>query len=201
MARYVKDMVLNQPDDFVQFIMNDFLGKNGFVLSQWKDEQAFRAGDGVVEGYKYLKWTYFNGMFHLEAWLKGTAGKEMGLDGAWGLLMKKPYKESLEQLFTVLQQKIQPQMQPAEEGKGPVYVQTTDNRKAAVRALVLGILSIVFCIIPILAVILGILALSSARMGIGSSRAGMAKAARVLGIAGIVLGILLWVLNFLMFFS
>lgn len=201
MARYVKDMVLNQPDDFVQFIMNDFLGKNGFVLSQWKDEQVFRAGDGVVEGYKYLKWTYFNGMFHLEAWLKGTTGKEMGLDGAWGLLMKKPYKESLEQLFAVLQQKIQPQMQDTEEGKGPVYVQTTDNRKAAVRALVFGILSIVFCIIPILAVILGILAVSSARMGMGSSRAGMAKAARVLGIAGIVLGVLLWVLNFLMFFN
>lgn len=27
-----------------------------------------------MEGYKYLKWSYIDGVFHLEAWLKGTAG-------------------------------------------------------------------------------------------------------------------------------
>ena len=33
MARYVRDLVLNKPDDFVQFMMNDFLRKNSFVMS------------------------------------------------------------------------------------------------------------------------------------------------------------------------
>ena len=32
MARYVKELVLNKPDDFVQFIMNDYLQKNSFVF-------------------------------------------------------------------------------------------------------------------------------------------------------------------------
>lgn len=121
MARYVKDIVLNKPEDFVNFIMQDYLRKNQFVMSEWKGEPAWRAGDGVVEGFKYLKWSYFNGMFHLEAWLKGTTGGEMGLDGVVGVLMKKPYRESLEQLFTVLQQELQvpPQGQHREEEQQP----------------------------------------------------------------------------------
>lgn len=55
MARYVREVVLNKPEDFVQFIMNDYLQKNGFVMSDWKGEPAFRAGDPALEGYKYLK--------------------------------------------------------------------------------------------------------------------------------------------------
>ena len=33
MARFTRDLVLNKPDDFVQFIMNDFLQKNQFEMS------------------------------------------------------------------------------------------------------------------------------------------------------------------------
>ena len=57
MARFVQDLALNKPDDFVYFIMNDYLQKNGFVMSDWKGEPAYKAGDGVMEGYKYLKWS------------------------------------------------------------------------------------------------------------------------------------------------
>ena len=74
MARYIQDFYLNQPEDFVAFIMNDYLQKNGFTMSDWKGEPAYRAGDAMMEGYKYLKWSYVNGRFHLEAWLKGTFG-------------------------------------------------------------------------------------------------------------------------------
>lgn len=41
MARYVKDLVLNKPEDFVTFIMNDYLQKNQFVVSEWKGEPAY----------------------------------------------------------------------------------------------------------------------------------------------------------------
>ena len=210
MARYVKDIVLNKPEDFVNFIMQDYLRKNQFVMSEWKGEPAWRAGDGVVEGFKYLKWSYFNGMFHLGAWLRGTAGGEMGLDGVVGVLMKKPYRESLEQFFVVLQQELQtpPQGQQSQAGPQsqagqqpqPIYVQTTDNTKAATGSLIFGVLSVILCIIPIAAIILGVLAVSRARMGMGSSQPGKAKAGRVLGIIGICLGILLWVLNILLIF-
>ena len=53
MARYVKDLVLNKPEDFVTFIMNDYLQKNQFVVSEWKGEPAYRTGDALIEGYKY----------------------------------------------------------------------------------------------------------------------------------------------------
>ena len=69
MARYVKDLVLNKPEDFVTFIMNDYLQKNQFVVSEWKGEPAYRTGDAMIEGYKYLKWSYENGTLHLEAWI------------------------------------------------------------------------------------------------------------------------------------
>ena len=65
MARFVREVVLNKPGDFVQFIMDDYLRKNGFVMSNWKGEPAYRAGDAAIEGYKYLKWGYMNGVFHL----------------------------------------------------------------------------------------------------------------------------------------
>ena len=94
MARYVKDLVLNKPEDFVTFIMNDYLQKNQFVVSEWKGEPAYRTGDALIEGYKYLKWSYENGTLHLEAWMKSTFGKEMGLDGFVGALQKKPYRQS-----------------------------------------------------------------------------------------------------------
>ena len=74
MARYVKDLVLNKPEDFVTFIMNDYLQKNQFVVSEWKGEPAYRTGDALIEGYKYLKWSYENGTLHLEAWMKSTSG-------------------------------------------------------------------------------------------------------------------------------
>lgn len=215
MARYVKDLTLNKPDDFVAFIMNDYLQKNKFAMSDWNGEPAYRAGDAMVEGFKYLKWSYANGVLHLEAWLKGTAGGEWDLDGVVGALMKKPYKSSLEQLFVVLQQEIPaqgagtavpqgnipPQGQADPQGNippqaQPIQVKTTDNTGAATIALVLGILSVVLGIfIPLAGIILGVIGISQARMGSGSSKANLAKAGRVLSIIGICLSALGWFLN------
>ena len=148
MARYVRDLVLNKPDDFVQFMMNDFLRKNSFVMSDWKGEPAYRTGDAMMEGYKYLKWNYSGGIFHLEAWMKGTFGGEWNLDGFVGTLQKKPYKASLEQLFAALNQPIPMNQAGAPEQVNPmpnvVPVQTVDNSSAATMGLVFGIFSLIF---------------------------------------------------------
>ena len=66
MARFVKDLVLNKPEEFVTFVMNDYLQKNQFSMSDWKGEPAYRAGDAMLEGYKYLNWSYVNGTLHLD---------------------------------------------------------------------------------------------------------------------------------------
>lgn len=214
MARYVQDVVLNKPDDFVFFIMNDFLQKNGFVMSDWKGEMAYRVGDPMFEGYKYLKWSYVNGVFHLEAWMKGTFGGEWDLEGFVGAAQKGPYKKNLQMLIAALQQPL-PQQQMAASAQpsgtqagapnmgGPVPtvvpVQTVDNHNAAVVSLVLGILSIVFCCIPLLGLILGVLGLTQARMGQGSSKAGLATAGKICSIIGLIFAVCMYIFN--IFFS
>lgn len=210
MARYVRDLVLNKPDDFVQFMMNDYLQKNSFIMSEWKGEAAYRAGDAMMEGYKYLKWYYRDGVFHLEAWLKGTFGGEWDLSGFVAVLQKKPYRESLEQLFAVLQQPLpMPQNMPGQGMPGPgnpgqpyqntVPVHTVDNSGAATMGLVFGILSVVFAfIIPLVGIILACLGFSRARMGAGSRKSGQAKAGKVFCIIGMIAAIVMWGLNILL---
>lgn len=208
MARFTKDLVLNKPDDFVQFIMNDYLQKNQFVMSDWKGEPAFRAGDALMEGFKYLKWSYANGVFHLEAWLKGTAGGEWDLDGFVGTLQKKPYRQSLEQLFAALQQPIpaDSDMQNGTQNANPqptvIPVQTVDNTGAASMALVLGIFSLVFgLLIPLIGILLAALGFSRARLGSGSSKANLAKAGKILCIIGAVVAVINWGVGIMMAFA
>ena len=210
MARYVKELVLNKPEDFVQFMMNDYLRKNSFVMADWKGEPAYRTGDAMMEGYKYLKWYYNNGVFHLEAWMKGTFGGEWNLDGFVGTLQKKPYRESLEQLFEALKQPL-PMEQGMAAGQGGmpgnpgqpyqnvVPVHTVDNSGAATMGLLFGILSIVFAfLVPIVSILLACLGYSRARMGAGSRKAGQAKAGKILCIIGIITAIVMWGLSILL---
>ena len=197
MARYVRELVLNKPDDFVSFMMNDYLQKNKFSMSDWKGEPAYRAGDAMMEGYKYLKWSYSNGTLHVEAWLKGNFGKEMGLTGFVATLQKKPFRDSLEQLYSALQQDIS----QTQGSGGAIPVQTVDNSSAATMALVFGIISVILGFIwPLGAIIFAVLGYSRARMGSGSSKAGMAKAGQILSIIGVVIALVMWILSIILLF-
>ena len=197
MARYIQDLTLNQPEDFVTFIMNDYLQKNKFAMSDWKGEPAYRAGDAMMEGYKYLKWSYSNGTLRIEAWLKGSFGKEMGLEGFVATLQKKPFRQSLEQLYSALQQDIP----NGQESGAAIPVQPVDNSGAATMALVFGIISVILAFIwPLGAIICAVLGYSRARMGSGSSKAGQAKAGQVLSIIGVVIAFIMWILNVVLLF-
>lgn len=209
MARFTQDLVLNKPDDFVQFIMNDYLTKHGYAISDWKGEQAYRAGDGFVEGFKYLKWSYAGGVFHLEAWMKGSFGKEMNLEGFVAAVPKKQYKSNLKMLFEALKQPLPEQAQSGGPQSGPGYqpglasnpipVKTVDNYQTAMLALIPGILSIVAgLLIPLAGIILACVGLPMARMGQGSSKAGAAKAARICSIVGLSLSAINWILKIIL---
>ena len=209
MARYIQDIYLGKPDDFVHFIMNDYLKKNGFTMSDWKGEPAYRAGDPMFEGYKYLKYSYINGQFHLEAWLKGTFGGEWDLEGFVACAQKGPYKKNLNQLSATLQQELpQADMQAAvasnangsADGAAPIapnviQVQTVDNHNAATLSLVFGILSIATCCSLLFSIIFCVLGLSQARMGQGSSKANLAKAGKICSIVGVSLSGVFWLLS------
>lgn len=215
MARYIQDIILNKPDDFVQFTMNDFLQKNNYKLGQWKGESTYTAGNALVSGARFLKWSYTDGKFHLEAWVQGNLGAEWDLDGMVGMALKKPYKKKLEQLLQVLQQDIpagNAQAQTAQAGVAagdtasqessnpapkPIPVKTADNTGAATASLVLGILSIVIGVfLPLIGVILGTIGITRANTGAGSS--GVEKGGRITSIIGICISIAGWLLNFLL---
>lgn len=205
MARYVKDLTLNKPENFVTFMMNDYLQKNQFTMSDWKGAPAYRAGDAMMEGFKYLNWSYDGSTLHLEAWMKGSFGGEMGLDGFVGCLQKKPYKESLEALFTALSQDIPAgEMAACENGEAvsqAIPVQTVDNTSAANQALGFGIAALVLAFIwPLMSIIVACLGFNRARMGGGSSKANLAKIGKGLSIAGVVISIILWALNIILVF-
>ena len=207
MARHIQSVQLNKPKDFVNFIMSDFLSKNGFVLSNWKGESVYRAGDPLLEGYKFMKWSYDdNQTFHLEAWLTGPFGGEHSLEGFYLWAQKKPYKSSLESLIAVLNQPLPDQYSNMEQnGTQPdgnpasvvIPVQTVDNQLAATLSLVFGILTIVASCIPLAGLILGILGMTQARMGKCSSKAGMAKAGKICSIVGLCLAAVFYILNIL----
>lgn len=219
MARYIRNIVLNKPADFVAFMMNDYLQKNGFSFFTWKYDSAFRAGDGIIESYKYLKWGYDGRTLHLEAWVRDLFGIEIGLDGLSFTLQRRAFRKSLEQLFMLLNQNIPMPAQPVYDMNGqpipqPVPIQTTDNSSAAVMALVFGIitmsitfiyfLSLIFSIsaftfiFPVVILFMGTSGVSRARLGGGSSLAKLALTGQILsmvamGLIGIFWGVVIFI--------
>jgi len=206
MARFSQDLVLNKPDDFVMFIMDDYLKKSGFQMSTWKNESAYKTGDGFIEAVRYLKWNYQNGVFHLEAWIKGGIGKEMDLEGIVAIIYKKPFKKSLEMLFEVLQQPLPERTGGTgryENAMQTIQVATVDNSKSAVAGFILSLISLPICIFysAWIGIIMGCVGYSMSRMGSGSSKGGLATAGKVLGILSVVFGICGYIINFILIFT
>ncbi len=164
MARHIEHIHLDKPDDFVLTVMNNYLQKNGFSLSDLKGESVYRTGDRFSEGYRYLKWSYTNGVLNLEAWLRGPFGGECNLNGIIHYDRKVLYKQSLEDLLATLKQ------------TAPVH--DTDSERMAVLSLLLGIMAFI-CFNPVLCVIFAVLSLTLAQIGLHSGRAGWAKAGRI----------------------
>lgn len=122
MARYMQDIPLNQPMDVVSDIMENFIYRNRYFRTDWNGEPVYLSTDSAEGGHRYFKWSYVNGVVHIEAWMKGTFGGEDDLNGGG---KKKAYRDSLEQLIMKLQNP------PGDEysasfsnGEQPAYVQS-----------------------------------------------------------------------------
>ncbi len=99
MARYIQDVPLNQPLDVVSEIMENYIYRNRYFRTDWQGEPVYFSTDSAEGGERYFKWNYANGVLHIEAWMKGTFGKETDLSGGG---KKQAYKESLERLIMSL---------------------------------------------------------------------------------------------------
>lgn len=216
MARYIREVELKQPEDFVQYIMTDFLSKHGFKLVEFKGQQVYRAGGGLVEIPKFLVWGYRNGVFHLEAWtrncwLPGVYGGENAMTGFMGCIPKEAYKNDIEALIGLLFQPLSPNagVQPGMSGMPagqpgmppqPIYVRGADTSKYATMSLVFSLIGLLGIFVPLVGIIFGAMGITYAKKGQTSEKRGMATAAFVIGIIAIVISVLSWALNILLLF-
>ncbi|HIW73825.1 MAG TPA: DUF4190 domain-containing protein [Firmicutes bacterium] len=116
--RYVADFNTGKPDDFIQFVSEDFLRKEGFAPATVKGEAVWKKGKGLLAAPQFLKLQYAGGMVHLEAWLKyavlpGVYCGEMGLDGAMAFAVKAALRNKVNALVALLYQPVNIPVQPA----------------------------------------------------------------------------------------
>lgn len=214
MARYIREVQIDKPNDFVEYMMNDFLTKHGFKLVEFKGQKVYRAGGGMIEIPKFLVWGYQNGVFHVEAWtrtlwLPGVYGGENALKGYMGALPKKIYKQDIEQLLVLMAQPLSdagqmnartPEGQAMQQGtmpqsSQPILVQGVDTSKYAILALVMGIVGIVISWTWI-GIIFSVMGIIYGRKGQMSSKKGMATGGFICGIIGTVLLAIIILLSF-----
>lgn len=192
MARWVRDERLNQPSDFVRFIMEDYLNKSGFKKKLRKGEEVWQEGDGFFVMARFVRYEYSNGSLHLEAWIGKF--RENPLKGLVGALPKKMFRESLEDLISVLRQPL-PEGQYSPQGN-VVQVQMPDHQKYAVSALILSIAGVVFSFFLALAgILLGGIGITLGQKARSSSKANIANAAVILGIIAVVISLIVYLLN------
>lgn len=99
MSRYIRETELNQPIDVVSMMMDDFVYHNRFTRADWNGEMVYFLKDNHGKE-RYMKWYYTDGVFHVEAWLKGSFGNETALDG--GGASKREFRQALDNLMIQL---------------------------------------------------------------------------------------------------
>lgn len=119
MGRSVYDYTLNQPQSLIQYIANDYFAKEGFRLINYRGEQVWKKGTGMMTAPSYIKINYQNGVLHLEAWIRCLG--ERALDkGFLAIIPKKAHQKRVEELLGLLCQ------------RQPVYSQSFESTVADV---------------------------------------------------------------------
>lgn len=102
MARYIRDMELQLPEEEVEAVVQDFLNKGGFYQGEWKGEMCYTSDYGAMgignsygnpnlSRFYFFTYTYQGGILHFEAWVRDGKTKEVGLTGVYSLTLKQPY--------------------------------------------------------------------------------------------------------------
>lgn len=101
--RYIKDLVLNIASEDVENAIQEYLRGLDFKLVYEEGEQYYKTG-GVMLTLRGFKYSYQDGILHLEAWV-GKIGKEMNIgDGKLiGAAAKVPYYNSVLSLMAALE--------------------------------------------------------------------------------------------------
>lgn len=207
---YVREEVLNQPADFVDFLMKDYLRKNGYQYVKRKGEMVWKSGDGFFTMIRCIQYGYSNGKVHIEAWVS-DGFRDMDLEGFVAAVPKGMFKKDIEQIITLLHQTIPNQQmqleQPYYDMNGnlvvpqtqPIQVKTVDMSKQAMLGFWFSIASVVLTLLLCLldrvtgwALILSICAIINGKKGMKSQKYGFALSGFIIGIIMTVVVIALW---------
>ena len=199
MARWTRDERLDQPQDFVRFMMEDYLNKGGFKKKIHKGEEVWQEGEGFLSSARFIRYEYSDGLFHLEAWIGKR--RENALKGFVGALPKKMFRESLEELIRLLHQPL-PEAREGEAGR-VVTIQVPDHGKCAVPAMILSILGIVVGLLlsPLGGIVLGGLGITFGQKARSSSKNNIGRAAVILGTIAMVAAIIGYIINLIFAFT
>lgn len=118
MGRYIKDVRLEQPIDVVSMVMDDFIYHNRFSRTDWNGEMVFYLKDNHKKD-RYMKWTYVDGLFHVEAWLKNAMGGETDLDGMGA--SRKEFRASIDGLIETLKRTAAGSLAGGHIGSDPLH--------------------------------------------------------------------------------
>ena len=182
MARWTRDERLDQPQDFVRFMMEDYLNKGGFKKKIHKGEEVWQEGEGF-----------------LAAWIGKR--RENALKGFVGALPKKMFRESLEELIRLLHQPL-PEAREGEAGR-VVTIQVPDHAKYAVPAMVVSIVGIIVGLMlsPLGGILLGSVGISLGQNARNSSKGNIARASVILGTVAVIAALVGYILNMIFLFS
>lgn len=108
MSRYTLSFVSPYTPQQVNGRFASYLINEGFELKTDKGENIWKKGVGLLTAPQYVKLTYHNNVYIIEAWLKfallpGVYIGEMGLDGFVGCIPKSMLKSRVDYILMMLQ--------------------------------------------------------------------------------------------------
>jgi len=215
MARYIREEFINKPQDFVDFIMKDFLQKHKFEQTTLDGEMIWQDGTGMLSMPRFFKYFVHNCVIHLEAWTRtawfpGVYGKkENDLSGFYGSVPKNAYRSDIDNLIQVLYQPLPGEQQynqnPYYNQQGgyaqnaygqpvqnqPITVKGVDNKNLAVAGFVFSLLAIPFCFLnPFVGLLWAAIGTAYSHKSLESSKRGLANAGYIIGILTILISIM-----------
>lgn len=97
-GRSVYNITINSDPNLVNNLIQSFLQANNYELQNKNGEQYYRAGDAMVQGYRYFKYEINGATLTVYAWFKGVLG-EMPIEQNSLSMVAMNYRNSLNTLF------------------------------------------------------------------------------------------------------
>lgn len=89
---------LNCDPNLINNLVQSYIQGNKYELQQNNGEQFYRAGDALVQGYRYFNYSISGQMLTINAWLKGAFG-EVPVEQNSLNMIAMDYRNSLGKLF------------------------------------------------------------------------------------------------------